>query len=113
MQTIPFKNPVCLLDFCAHRGNEHSPKIPHVLEELTEMVRQDQEQTPMFLSSFAVQIKLDQQIVSLKNMFLLSPYLYIMGLANQPIKNQLSYLPNVQSCRVHCSIMDLYGCERQ
>lgn len=79
-----------LLDLCAREENEHSPKIPHVLRGLTEMVRQDQEQTPMFLSSFALQVKLDEQTVSLENMFSLSPCLYIMGLANQPVTNQLS-----------------------
>lgn len=90
MQTVPFKNPVSLLDFCAHGENEHSPKIPHVLQQLTEMMRQDQEHTPMFPSSFTLQVKLDQQTVSLEYVFLLRPYLYIMGLANQPITNQLS-----------------------
>lgn len=90
MQTIPFRNAVSLLDLCAREENEHSPKIPHVLRGLTEMVRRDQEQTPMFLSSFALKVKLDEQTVSLENMFLLSPCLYIMGLANQPVTNQLS-----------------------
>ena len=92
MQTIPFQNPVSLLGFCAHGENEHSLKIPHVLQQLTVMVRQEQKQTAMFLSSFDLQVKLDHQTASLKNMFLLSPYLYIMGLANQPITNYLNWL---------------------
>lgn len=78
-----------LLVFCAHGENEHSPKIS-VLQRFTEMMRQDQEQTPMFLSSFTLQVELDRQTVNLKNVFLLSPYLYFMGLANQPITNQPS-----------------------
>lgn len=77
VQIIPFKNPVSLLDLCAHAENEHSPEILHVHQGLTEMIRQDQDR--LQYSFPALQVKIDQQTVSLKNMLLLSPYLYNIG----------------------------------
>lgn len=53
-----------------------------MLQELSEIMRQEKVQTPMVLSSFTLQIKLDQQILSFKDVFLISPCLSITGLAN-------------------------------
>lgn len=53
-----------------------------MLQELSEIMRQEKVQTPMVLSSFTLQIKLDQQILSFKDVFLISPFLSITGLAN-------------------------------